>query len=145
MIKNESDDTLFDAPRAEELAERPWIHLSNTHDIEAWINNYDWDLRRYAERTKATGIGSCFGLSHGGDLILQTTSEGEVLLDVTPDAQWVAPVITAATGIDVSESQIVQLPNEVLTQLIFGLSGLIATCKPVINHPFNIKKNKINW
>ena len=140
------NDIPNDSSFTEEMTERPWIRLTNTHDVEAWINNYDWDLRRYAERTKATAIGICFGLAHGGDIILQTTSEGDVLLDVTQDAQWVTPVITAATGVDASASQIVQLPSDVLTQLIFGLSGLIATCKPAINHPFNMKKKcGSNW
>jgi putative hemolysin len=127
-------------------AERPWIHLKTTHDVEAWINNYDWDLRRHVTQINAAGVGIRFCLEQGGDIVMHTTSEGEVLLDVTPEAQWVAPVITAATGVEAPDAQIWVLPGDVLTQLVLGLSGLIASSRPVIDHPFNTKKKqRINW
>src|SRR3954471_7855996 len=83
-----------DAPQ--EIAERPWIHLKNTHDVEAWINNYDWDLRRHVAQGStgsAAGVGICFRLAHGGEIILHTTPDGDVLLDVLPDTAWAHPVI----------------------------------------------------
>ena len=133
-----------DAP--EEIVERPWIHLNNSHDVEAWIDNYNWDLQRHVKQADAAGIGICFVLQHGGEIFMHTTSEGNVLLDVTPDADWTAPVITAATGIEAPGAQIWILPGDVLTQLVLGLSGLIAFSRTVTGHQFNTKKKqRITW
>jgi hypothetical protein len=50
------------------------------------------------------------------------------------------PVITAATGVDVPPSQIWKLPDDKLTELIFGLSSLIAASRMVASHNYKIKK-----
>ena len=146
MITDPPDDTAHDPDAPEEIAERPWIHLTNTHDIEAWIDNYNWNLQRHVKQGNAAGAGICFRLTHGGEIFLHTTSEGEVVLDVTPDAEWATPVLTAATGVAAPGSQIWQLPIDVLTQLVLGLSGLIASSRVVIDHQFTTKKRqRITW
>ncbi len=146
MITEPPDTTPNDFDATAEIAERPWIHLTNTHDVEAWIDNYNWDLQRHVKPSAAAGAGICFHLAHGGDIFMHTTSEGEVILDVTPEAEWVAPVITAATGVENPGAQLWTLPGDVLTQLVFGLSGLIASSSVVINHQFNTKKKqRITW
>lgn len=148
MTTEQPDNAFHDSNSSatKKIAERPWIHLKTTHDIEAWINNYDWDLRRHVAQTNVTGVGICFCLAQGGEIIMHTTTEGDVLLNVTAEAEWATPVITAATGIDTPASQSWELPGDVLTQLILGLSGLIASSRPVTNHPFNTKKKqRINW
>jgi putative hemolysin len=148
MITEQPDSALHDfAPSAaEEITARPWIPLNTTHDVEAWINNYDWDLRRHAAHASAAGAGICFCLEQGGEIVMQTTPEGDVLLDVKPEAQWVVPAITAATGVETPDGQIWMLSGDVLIQLVLGLSGLIASSRPVINHQFNTKnKQRINW
>lgn len=128
-----------------EIVERPWIHLDNTHDVEAWIDNYNWDLQRHLKQADA-GVGICFVLNHGGEIFMQTTSEGQILLDVTPDAEWVTPAITAATGVEAPGTQFWVLPGDVLTQLVLGLSGLIASSRTVIGHQFTArKKQRITW
>ena len=143
MSTDPQDDTPH-APR--EIAERPWIHLTNTHDVEAWIDSYNWDLQRHVRQGNAAGAGICFRLEHGGEIFLHTTSEGEIVLDVTQEAEWVAPVITAATGVAAPGTQIWLLPGDVLTQLVLGLSGLIASSRAVIDHPFTPKKRqRITW
>lgn len=120
--------------------ERPWIDLTTTFDVEAWIDRYNRDLQRHVTQPQASGQGICFRLVHGGEIYLHTTAEGEILLDVTPQAAWVSPVIAAATGIAAPSSQIWQLPGELLTQLIWGLSSLIAAARPVLRHDFRIRK-----
>lgn len=140
------DSTQHDTDVTQEIAERPWIHLKSTHDVEAWIDNYDWTLRRHITQTNTAGVGICFCLAHGGEILMHTTSEGDVLLDVTPEAAWVTPVITAATGVETPGAQIWVLPSAVLTQLILGLSGLIASSRVVSSHQFNTKKKqRITW
>lgn len=123
-----------------ELNERPWIVLSTTYDVEAWIDNFNRELQRFTEGKNLTGSGICFCLAHGGEIFLHTTPDGEVLLDVTPEAEWVVPVIAAATHANPSESQIWTLPGHVLTQLVLGLSSLIDSTKIVLQHDFRIKK-----
>lgn len=146
MITDPPDDTSHDPDAPEEIAERPWIHLTNTHDVEAWIDNYNWNLQRYVKQGNAAGAGICFRLEHGGEIYLHTTSEGEIVLDVTPDAEWATPVITAATGAAAPGAQIWLLPGDVLTQLVLGLSGLIASSRAVTDHPFTPKKRqRITW
>ncbi len=123
----------------EASSERPWIHLTTTYDVEAWIDQYNWDLQRFITRQNTTGYGVCFGLEQGGEIFMHST-EGVVMLDVTPEAQWVTPVIVAATGVAASSSHIWMLPDDKLTQLVLGLSSLIASSKMVISHSYKIKK-----
>lgn len=123
-----------------ELIERPWIVLTTTYDVEAWIDSYNRDLRRSIKNPNAPGYGICFRLEHGGQIFMHTTSEGDILLDVTPEAEWVAPLISAATHVAHPPSQIWELPGHTITQLILGLSSLIATTAIVQSHEFKRKK-----
>lgn len=120
--------------------ERPWIVLKTTYDVEAWIDNFNRELQRAIEKKNLTGYGICFRLAEGGDIFLHTDSEGDVMLDVTPEAEWVAPLIAAATRVPPPPSQIWRLPGHTLTQLIVGLSPLIASTRIVLSHDFRVKK-----
>lgn len=124
----------------QDLPERPWIVLTSTYDVEAWIDRYNWDLREAVGKLNTTGQGICFRLEHGGEIYLHTDTEGNILLDVTPEAEWVAPLISAATGIPAAATRIWTLPGDVLTQLVLGLSPLIATTRIVIRHDYRIRK-----
>lgn len=120
--------------------ERPWIVLKTTYDVETWIDHQNRAIQQMMSSNKNSGWGICFGLAEGGDIYLHTTAEGEVLLDVTPEAQWVTPLIAVATQIDVPDTPIWILPGDRLTQLVFGLSTLIATTRLIVNHDFKVKK-----
>lgn len=120
--------------------ERPWIVLNTTYDVEAWIDSYNRDLRRYVEGKNLAGYGICFYLAEGGEIFMHTTPDGDILLDVTPEAEWVTPVITAATGMPAPPSQIWALPGQVLTQLVLGLSSLIGSTRIVLQHDFKMRK-----
>jgi len=124
-----------------ELPERPWIVLKTSYDVEAWIDNYNHELRRAVTQSNVPGYGICFRLQHGGDIYLHTDPEGNILLDVTPEAEWVAPLITAATQVEAPPAQIWSLPEHTLTQLVLGLSPLIAATRLVLRHDFKIKKS----
>lgn len=124
----------------DEPAERPWIPLQSTFDVEAWIDNYNYDLRRTIEAKNPVGQGICFLLEHGGEIYLHTDAEGTVLLDVTPEAEWAAPVITAATGVAAPAGQIWLLRGDLLTQLVFGLNPLIAATRIVAAHDYGMRK-----
>lgn len=119
---------------------RPWIDLKTTYDVEAWIDNYNRDLQRHVEKKNASGYGICFHLSEGGEIYMHTTSEGDVLLDVTPEAEWVAPLITAATHVPAPPSRIWALPGHALTQLVLGLSSLIGSAGIVLEHDYKTRK-----
>lgn len=133
-----------DIQTMDELPERPWIVLNTTYDVEAWIDSYNRDLRRALEQadtgTNASGYGICFRLAHGGEIYLHTDAQGDVLLDVTSEAEWVAPLITAATKVEPPPSRIWALPGHTLTQLVLGLSSLITSTRIVLNHDFKLKK-----
>jgi hypothetical protein len=128
-----------DTPESEETSERPWIMLTTTYDVEAWIANYDRDLQKFVQKSNATGYGVCFRLIQGGEIFLHTC-EGVILLDVTPEAEWVSPLIAAATRIAPPHSQIWTLPDDTLTQLVLGLSSLIASTRLIASHSFKVKK-----
>jgi hypothetical protein len=144
----DATENLPDQPQHQ--PQRPWIVLEGTYDIEAWINSYNRDLQlamgetRIDEKQRGSakyeGVGICFYLSAGGAIFLHTTGEGDILLDVTPEAAWIAPLLTAATGQTPPRGQIWMLPAEVLTQLIFGLNSLIGTTQLVLTHHFHIRK-----
>lgn len=124
-----------------EPPERPWIALNTTYDVEAWIDNYNRDLQRFVEGRNVSGYGICFYLAEGGEIFMHTTPDGDVLLDVTPDAEWVTPLITAATRVTAPQGQIWTFPGDVLTQLVLGLSSLIASTKLVLQHEYRVKKS----
>jgi hypothetical protein len=128
------------ADQPDESPERPWIHLTTTYDVEAWIDRYNWDLQRFIKDPYAKGYGVCFRLDHGGEIYMHST-EGAILLDVTPEAEWVAPVIVAATGVAAPGSQIWTLPDDKLTELVLGLSSLIATSRMVAHHRYKSRHN----
>lgn len=130
-----------DKGEREESLERPWIALRSTYDVEAWIDHYNRDLQRSMGEKAGSGCGICFRLAAGGEIFMHTTAEGDVLLDVTPEAEWVTPVITAATHIERSHAQIWNLPAHALTQLVLGLSSLIGASRIVHQHEFRIRKN----
>jgi hypothetical protein len=127
-----------------EPPQRPWIALRDTYDVEAWIANYNRDLQAalFSPKfnPKQSGYGICFYLSEGGQIFLHTDGEGDILLDVMPEAEWVAPLLTAVTGHPAPSGQIWMLPAEVLTQLIFGLNSLIGSTRLILNHDFHIRK-----
>jgi hypothetical protein len=123
-----------------EPPQRPWIVLADTYDVEAWIANYNRGLQAAIIDPKLQGYGICFTLDEGGDIFLHTGGEGDIVLDVTPEAAWVSPLLTAATGHPAPAGRIWQLPSEVLTQLIFGLNSLIGSSRLVRSHDFRIKK-----
>lgn len=118
---------------------RPWIVLTTTYDVEAWIDSYNRDLQQASSKNNASGYGICFGLELGGEVYLHTTSEGDVLLDVTEEASWVAPLIAAATALPAPTGSVWVLPPDTLTQLILGLSTLIASTRIVVSHEFKHK------
>lgn len=136
MDEIEQDDAASNAQ------ERPWNALNTTFDIEAWVDHLNRDLQRLVGTAPSVGAGVCFVLAEGGEIFLHTTSEGNVLLDVTPEAQWVAPLISAATGVPAAAASLWNLPDDVLTQLILGLSPLIAATRLIARHDFMVKKNR---
>jgi hypothetical protein len=66
---------------------------------------------------------------------MQTTGDA-VILDVEPDADWIAPLIVAATGAEPPRGHVWVLPDDKLVQLILGLSTLVASTTLVVGHPF---------
>ena len=130
----------MDRTEDDEFPARPWVALNTTYDVEAWIDSYNRDLQRAIDKRNVAGYGICFGLIHGGDIYMHTDPEGQVLLDVTPEAEWAKPVIAAATGTEPPQTQIWPLPGETLTQLLLGLNSLIATARIVLRHEYRIRK-----
>ncbi|GGI19902.1 hypothetical protein [Oxalicibacterium faecigallinarum] len=129
------EDEEFDS-----TTERPWIVLKTTYDVETWIDHQNRHLQRHAGKSKSERCGLSFHLALGGTIYLHTTQEGDVVLDVPEDAAWVAPAIAAATGGAMQQGQRWHLPADVLTQLVLGLSPLIAATDIVTDHDFQIRK-----
>lgn len=121
----------------------PWMHLLTPYEAEAWIESFNQDLQKCMPQANASGYGVCFSLAEGGDIFLHTTSEGTVLLDVTPDAQWAAPVIAAAVHVAQADSQIRHFPDDNLIQFVLGISSLVASTTMVLRHDFHWKRTRI--
>lgn len=121
----------------------PWVHLLTPSEAEAWIDCCNHDLQQCIPQAGAGGCGVCFSLVAGGDIFLHTTSEGYVLLDVTPDAQWAAPVIAAAAGIAQPDAQIWHFPDDKLIQFVLGLGSLVASTTMVMQHDFKRNGKRI--
>jgi len=119
--------------------EKAWRNLTTEDDVEFWVSQHNKDLQRSIANPNAKGCGVCFCLAHGGEIYMHTT-EGAILLDVTPEAEWAAPVIAAATGIEAPQSRIWVLPDNVLLQLMLGLNSLIAATRIVLSHDYKGKR-----
>jgi len=119
-----------------------WMHLLTPYEAEAWIANANQALLQTIPQANAAGYGFCFSLAEGGDIFLHTTAEGTVLLDVTPDAQWAAPVIAAAVNVAQPDSQIWHFSDDKLIQFVLGLSSLVASSTMVLRHDFSLKKRR---
>ncbi len=127
-------------PDQNDFPELSWLVLESITEIEAWIDNYNRELLEVVNRTQAQhGCGVRFALEHGGHVYLHTNEEA-LWLDVTEEAEWVAPVITAATGVEAPRSQIWALPPDKLTELIMGLNTLIASTRLVTQHAYRSRK-----
>ena len=112
----------------------PWQHLETPSEVEHWIDEHNRSMQENigpAER----GYGVRFSLAEGGEIYLHT-ADGAVLLDVDADAAWVAPLISAASGMAAPAAQVWILPDDKLVQLVLGLSSLIATSTLVVGHDF---------
>ena len=121
----------------------PWLHLLTPFEAESWIENLNQDLQKCIPEVNTSGYGVCFSLAEGGDIFLHTTAEGYVLLDVTSDAQWAAPVIAAAVHVAQPDAQIWHFPDDNLMQFVLGLSSLVASTTLVLRHEFNLNRKRI--
>jgi hypothetical protein len=73
---------------------------------------------------------------------MQTTADA-VVLDVEPDAGWVAPLIMAATGAEQPNGRIWVLPDDKLVQLLLGLSTLVESSLIVTGHNFGKQGRRV--
>jgi len=129
-----------DTPAQPRFRPRPWIHLETPQDVELWIDEHNQALQELVKPTE-TGVGIRFTLAEGGDVLMQTTGDA-VLLDVEPDAAWIAPLVSAATGAEPPRGQVWILPDDRLVQLILGLSTLVLQTTLVVGHPFSTRARR---
>jgi hypothetical protein len=113
---------------------RPWIPLETPQDVELWIDEHNMAMQELI-RPQETGVGICFTLAVGGNIYMQTTDDA-IILDVDQDAEWVAPLIIAATRAEAPKGRVWVLPNDKLVQLIIGLSSLVESTTLVSGHNF---------
>ena len=76
---------------------------------------------------------------------MQTSADGAVILDVDADAEWVTPLLEAATRTEAPASSLWVLPDDVLIQLVLGLSSLVASTTLVVGHHFGVKHRKYSF
>ena len=119
---------------------RPWIVLESLNEIEAWIDRLNHELQQLGEGTPDRGQGVCLTLAQGGEIAIHTNAEGDILLDVDSEAEWVAPLIVAATGVQAPRGTIWLIPGDRLIQLMMGLNSLIAAERLVLQHTFRSRK-----
>ena len=127
------------ADRAPRFKPVPWMALETAADVELWIEEHNRSMQDNIGRHE-TGYGVCFTLAEGGEIYLQTGPDGAVLLDVTPEAAWVAPLIMAAARVEAPAGSLWILPDDTLIQLMIGLSSLIASSMLVVGHPFGRRR-----
>ena len=126
-----SDTTASDRPRFRPV---PWTPLETPQDVELWIDEHNRTMQELV-KPQETGVGVRFRLAPGGDVYMHTAADA-VILDVEPDASWVAPLIMAATGAEQPVGSIWVLPDDKLVQLLLGLSTLVESSLIVTGHNF---------
>ena len=122
----------------------PWVMLETPAELEGWMELNNQELQKLIgdqiTQHMAQGQGICLNLLHGGEIYFHTNSDGDVLLDVTEEATWVAPVISACTNVAPPKGQIWLLPQHVLMQLLMGLNPLIASSRLVLKHAYRLHR-----
>jgi hypothetical protein len=118
----------------------PWMALENAADVELWIEEHNRSMQDNIGRHE-TGYGVCFTLAEGGEIYMQTSADGAVIVDLTPEAAWVAPLIMAAARVEAPQGALWVLPDDKLIQLMIGLSSLIASSMLVVGHPFGRRRH----
>ena len=113
---------------------RPWNHLETPQDVELWIDEHNLAMQDLI-KPQETGYGICFALAEGGNIYMQTLDDA-IVLDVEEDAAWIAPLIEAVTGAESPPGAYWLLPADKLTQLVIGLSSLVASTTLVVGHRF---------
>jgi hypothetical protein len=73
----------------------PWSGLETPADVELWIEEHNLSLQENIAKNE-TGYGVCFTLAEGGEIYMQTTQDGHLVLDVTPEAAWGADLLDTA-------------------------------------------------
>ena len=122
-----------------------WSGLETPADVELWIEEHNQALQQHIGKNE-TGYGVCFTLAEGGEIYLQTTQDGHLVLDVTDEASWVAPLIMAAARVaQAPAGSLWVLPDDKLVQLMIGLSGLIASSILVVGHNFGLRRRMGAW
>jgi hypothetical protein len=119
----------------------PWTALETPQDVELWIAEHNQTMLEMI-KPQETGVGVRFRLAVGGDIYMQTTADA-VVLDVEPDAGWVAPLIMAATGAEQPNGRIWVLPDDKLVQLLLGLSTLVESSLIVTGHNFGKQGRRV--
>ncbi|WP_432378537.1 hypothetical protein [Duganella sp. P38] len=123
----------------------PWSPLETPADVELWVEEHNQALQQHIGQHE-TGYGVCFTLAEGGEIYMQTTQDGHIVLDVTEEAAWVAPLIMAAAHVgEAPPGRIWVLPDDKLVQLLIGLSGLIASSILVVGHDFGRRRRMGAW
>ena len=112
----------------------PWTPLETPQDVELWIEEHNRTMQELV-KPQETGVGVRFRLAVGGDVYMQTSADA-VILDVEPEAGWIAPLIMAATGAEQPAGRIWVLPDDKLVQLLLGLSTLVESSLIVTGHNF---------
>jgi hypothetical protein len=123
-------------------APRPWIVLQNVHEVETWIETYNRELQAVVWRNKLNAVTLVRSASHWNwvrDLPVHH-AEGQILLDVSEEAAP-PPRVSAAANVAAPAGSVWVLPPDTLTQLVLGLSGLIATSQFVLRHEFRLGKS----
>lgn len=119
----------------------PWSGLETAADVELWVEEHNRSMQDHIGKHES-GYGVCFTLAEGGDIFMQTTQDGYIILDVTADAQWIAPLIMAVAQVDPPKASVWVLPDDKLIELMIGLSSLIATSILVVGHHFGVRHRK---
>jgi hypothetical protein len=136
-----SHDSTKDSAERPRFRPVPWTPLETPQDVELWIAEHDQAMQELV-KPQETGVGVRFTLAPGGDIYLQTAGDA-VLLDVEPDASWIAPLIMAATGAEQPAGQVWVLPDDKLIQLLLGLSTLVDSTLIVTGHNFGKQGRRV--
>lgn len=140
-MKPDSQNPAPDGEGRPRFRPRPWVHLETPQDAELWIDEHNRSMQEHIG-PQETGYGVCFTLSEGGNIYLHTSADA-IILDVEPDARWIAPLIVAATGCEEPASQLWVLPDDKLIQLVIGLSCLVESTTLVVGHKFGLRSRKL--
>jgi hypothetical protein len=103
---------------------------------DQWLKDRRAMDRSLIAKMNIKGNAICFSLKHGGEAFLHARQDGQVWLEVTEAALWIAESLGAMGGEAIPGTLVWTFPKSKMTDLVLYLNGSASFVRNVSDHGF---------